>query len=76
MTAVVTRSSRVSATLGPTIYSHAPASLDLIGNARLLTNVATRKHHLCIIKLLDKFLGSICLCINYLQCNFLHLGII
>ena len=51
MTAVVTRSSRVSATLGPTIYSHAPASLDLIGNARLLTNVATRKHHLCIIKL-------------------------
>ena len=48
MSAVVTRSSRVSATLGPTIYSHAPASLDLIGNARLLTSVATRNDHLYI----------------------------
>jgi len=64
MTAVVTRSSRVSATLGPTIYSHAPASLDLIGNARLLTNVATSGHvnakfgHEMFGKCFSKFSGS------------------
>ena len=64
MTAVVTRSSRLSATLGPTIHSHSPVSLDLIGNARLYTSVATSGHinakfgHKVFGKCFSKFSGS------------------
>ena len=62
--AVVTRSSRLAATTGLTLYSHAPTSLDLFGRARLHTTVAVTGHvsarfgHRVFGKCLAKFSGS------------------